>query len=318
MNNLILVGPLIGAIIGLVGALVFFIIRKLEGLAKEMSAIRSGLVGIPFQNELGAKGRIATDLRPLPAILIRDTEFQTKYYYKRPDKTAISSFVAQEVHDGNTIIVDSGSTIDEVPGMLRKAEKRVTTYTNSILAAVSAFPPAPESKCFLLPGWLDRRYFAVYDIKRAEEVIADEKLLVHYVLLAATAVSFQKGPMVSAGDSPNRFYKSVLVKKALLTTDCRLIIAADWTKFTERRSVVSPMTGKPIQLNEVLTNEQDWRDVKSRNDFVIVTVPPPDSLDSPDAEMARGVLKEFMKNETGSNGMRVRLLPGEEQPNSCA
>jgi len=70
---------------------------------------------------------------------------------------------------------------------------------------------------------------------------------------------------------------------------CKLIIAADWTKFLDEED------NKDKKLAPVLAENQ-WPFVKSSSEFVLVTTEPPNHDKTPKAMKARKIIENFKNN----------------------
>lgn len=267
------------------------VLRSLDTLKDDIKLLRQNVDRI-------CEGPILFSPNLFLTALAREAKFWGKLSIQRADKVLIASTIASEyIQEKDTIIVDSGTTVDQIPHLLHK--KHLTVYTNNLLAAISVVPPVEGFNCFLLSGKIDPIYGATYDIDNLETSL--RPIQANQIILAAAAISFEEGPMVSVLDTSNRLFKRELVRKALLDSwNPRLIIAADWTKFKEDIGV-----GAAKKSNAVLEIE-DWRAVKATNRFVFVLTNPPDFLQTPDVIRAREEIKAFCINmEKG--GMKVKI-----------
>lgn len=228
--------------------------------------------------------------------LAREAKFWEKLSIQRADKVLIASTIASKcIQENETIIVDSGTTIDQIPHILREKNFNIKIYTNNLLAAISVVPPVEGFQCFLLPGKLDAFYGATYDIKNLEKIL--KAITANEIILSTTAISFEHGPLVKVDDYENREFKRGLVKEVLGTDKPRLIIAADWTKF---------ILDLPEDLNPVL-DEVDWKTVRYSSHFYLVVTEPPSSLEkTPNALIARQVIEKFIRNKK-KKGMNIEI-----------
>ncbi|GAF93680.1 unnamed protein product, partial [marine sediment metagenome] len=210
----------------------------------------------------------------LLSFLGRQGHFWETLALQRSDKVAISTAIVEKhIKAGDTtIILDSGTTVEHVPFLLSQrgnveANVNVKVYTNNLLAAVSVVPPPENFNCTLLAGRIDPIYGATYNTDNIEAPYSG--IQANVIILAAKAISFNKGPMVAKQDDHNREFKKGLIGKALQgAPDVRLIIAVDWTK-------LSMDVAKRSGLRAVLS-EEAWENVKNKSSFVLVTTEPPE------------------------------------------
>jgi len=285
-------------LMGIVVAVFIGVLNAVSNLRVEVKSIEKNL------ESLRAHPLIPSSQLFLAA-LTRETRFWGKLFVQRSDKIAISSrLAASYVHEGDTIVVDSGTTIDQVPHILRERLKSVRVYTNNLLAAISTLPPVEGFECFLLPGRIDPIYGATYNIGDIEGPLKSIKA--RTVILAAPAVSFDDGPMVDVEDYSNLHFKRELVRMALEDpVNVTLLVAVDWTKLIEDHR-----SSEHARLNPVLVSE-DWKTARATARFRIVTTPPPESLRTPEAMKAREVIDMFTDNMKRNKGMVIDLVQCE-------
>ena len=284
---------LLGIFIGIFIVLVANILKPINQISGEMRDIKESLKEIregPF---------VPPSPNQFLEGLILQSKFLEKLFIQRADKVRIAFTIASKyIQDRDTIIVDSGTTVDQIPAILRNQHPNVEVYTNNLLAAMSIVPPEEEFKCSILPGRIDPKYGATYNIGDIGGPLKSIKP--QQIIIAATAISFEKGPLVDPSDNHNREFKENLFKKALEDPPShRLIIAVDWTKFKRGgNQLVNDM-------NPAL-EPPDWKTVKAIKGFVIVTTNPPD-LRTPNAEEAREVIEKFVDNMEGG-GMKIYIV----------
>jgi DeoR/GlpR family transcriptional regulator of sugar metabolism len=236
------------------------------------------------------------------ASITKESEFWAKLPIQRVDKLLISKEIAENhIESDDKIIVDSGTTIDQIPHILNikyfNQRNTIEIYTNNLLAAVSAIPPA--IKIFLLSGFIDSIYGATY-IEEKEEAIRNLNATpATIIVLAASAISFEDGPMVSDQDYHNRIFKETLIKKAL-DRHLRLIIALDWTKFKEKTN----------RLQNVL-QPADWINALARPNFSLIITNPPDNDTTEPVKMAKKIIEQF--NQNSENNKRMKVVICERQ-----
>ena len=318
---------LVGIIIALLGIFISIIIGLVFYISRSINQISGGIVAIKnipasiTENQRAINQLIGEtrdikesvkEIRGGPFVLPSPNEFlqvlaiQSKFWEKlfiqRADKVRIASTIASRyIQDKDTIIVDSGTTVDQIPAILRNQHPNVKVYTNNLLAAMSIVPPEKKFNCSILSGRIDPNYGATYNIGDIEGPL--KSIEPQQVIIAATAISFEKGPWVDPPDEHNREFKQKLVKKALDDpAGRRLIIAVDWTKFKNDSDKLDTM-------NPVLDIER-WRAVRGTESFVLVTTNPPKDLRTPNAIESREVIKRFMDNMENmkNGGMKIDVL----------
>lgn len=290
----------VGIVIGLVGIFVGIVFFLINNVLHSLRALNDDVKFLVQNVEKAVEGPPPFSLNLFFTALAREAKFWGKLSVQRADKVSIAStIVTKYIQENDRVIVDSGTTIDQIPHILYERHLNIDVYTNNLLAAISVVPPSEEFKCFLLPGKVDPIYGATYNIGRIKESLKDIEAT--QIILAATAISFGKGPMVNVLDRSNRLFKGELVRKALEDRgNPRLIIAVDWTKFIGDSEV-----GADRNLDAVL-EIADWRAVKATRRFVLVATSPPDSLQTPAAIRAREEIKAFCTNME-EEGMKVEI-----------
>jgi len=232
------------------------------------------------------------------AALSRETKFWEKLPLQRMDKFQISNKIATTyVQNENTIILDSGTTIYNIPLMLRDLKKEVTIYTNNLLAAISIVPPDEDFKCFLLSGKIDHIYGATYNIGKIEDPI--KPINANIIILAATVISFKEGPMVHALDHSNRLFKRELVRKSLEDpSNPTLIIAVDWMKLSPEHK------GEDINKFNPVLDSSIWKTLLQKDRFALVLTEPPEGQKDSIANKSREEINLFKQNMK-NGGMKV-------------
>jgi len=290
----------VGIIIGLLGifiGILLFLITKILGgldvLKEDVRALRENLERIRERPILFSPNLYLT-------ALAREAKFWERLNIQRAEKIVIANKITTNyIQEGEIVIVDSGTTVDQIPHILREKLIKTRVYTNNLLAAISVIPPIEGCDCYLLSGRVDPIYGATYDIEHIAEPL--NPIRANKIVLACTSISFEQGPMVNVKDYSNLQFKKELVRKALEEYGSpRLIIAVDWTKFQE--GVVKDGTE---ELNAVL-DLSTWKAVKSTQRFVLVTTNPPASLETPDSVMALEEMQKFLNN-MDQGGMKVEI-----------
>ena len=285
----------ISLFIGLFGIFIAIILVLTTNVSSKISTLVQKTDNM--ENILLRIHREPTSLSPnlFFTVLAREAKFWEKLFFQRADKVLIAGKIAGKyIQKDETIIVDSGTTVDQIPHILHTRQLKVKIYTNNLLAAISVIPSVEGFYCFLLSGKIDPFYGATYNSENLEETL--KTINANQIILSSTAITYEEGPLVHPLDRDNREFKEALVEKSLGRDETRLIIAVDWTKF--RRSF------SPEELTPVLS--RDWIAVRKTNRFILVATEPPNDLQTEDASIAREVIREFKKNMK-NNGMKVEI-----------
>lgn len=280
---------LFGIFIAIILVLTSNVLSKMGTLIQKMDNMEKIVQRIP---------REPTSLSPnlFFTVLARDAKFWGKLFFQRADKVLIAGKIAANyIQKDETIIVDSGTTVDQIPHILHARQLKVKIYTNNLLAAISVIPAVEGFSCFLLSGKIDPFYGATYNSDNLKEIL--KPINADQIILSSTAITYDQGPLVQVLDRDNRLFKEALVEKSLGTEGPRLIIAVDWTKFRKSFSTdeLTPVLGSP-----------DWKAVRKTNRFILVATEPPNDLQTRDASIAREVIVDF-KNNMESNGMKIEI-----------
>lgn len=286
---------LLGIFIGIIIVLVANILKPINQISGEMRDIKESI------KEIRGGPFIPPTTNEFWKALTIQSKFWQKLIKQRADKIRIASAIASNyIQDNDTIIVDSGTTVDQIPAILHVKHPNVKVYTNNLLAAISVIPPE-EFDCSILSGRIDPIYGATYNTVDIGEPL--KSLEPQRIILASWGISFEEGPLIEAKDRYNREFKRELVKKAVQDPKTQIIIAVDWTKFKKGKD-------KKGDINAVLDIEE-WNSIKSNNHFVLVTTNPPKDLRTPeetkDAEEAREVIKRFKENMKGG-GLQIDTI----------
>jgi hypothetical protein len=227
-----------------------------------------------------------------------------KYYHMRTDKLTICRYIATDlIQDKQGFILDSGTTIADIPLILSYRKRGVRMFTNNLIAVIPIV--GSGLRCTLLGGESDQEYGASYHETKGETLSWLRPIQCDWTILAAVRITYSDGPLVRAGDKKNQVWKESLIHKCLAEKSNRLVIAVDWTKFMLELTESYRQVWEPV-----LANKEDWQEVLGRNDFFLVTQSPnnDDPLD-PRRERARAIIRKFQVNDR--QGMQVVCLsPG--------
>jgi DeoR/GlpR family transcriptional regulator of sugar metabolism len=284
----------IGVFVGLSGIFIAIILVLISNSLKSLETLKTDMKYLRENIDQIREGSIPFSTNLFLAALAREAKFWEKLYLRRDHKVRIARRIAsQYVQRNNTIIVDSGTTVDQIPPILFGKSVYVKVYTNNVLAAVSVLPPEEGFDCFLLEGKIDPLFGATYNVGNAETIAKPlQPIQANQIILAASAISFEYGPCVDVLDILNREFKKALVQKVLYgANQPRLIIAVDWSKF--KRVDLS-------RLTPVIDNP-DWHTIRATERHVLVATSPPK-----DAAEAQKELNMFVQNMK-QGGMRVDI-----------
>jgi hypothetical protein len=309
-------GIILTVFTGVIGIVAWFIIAYMDKTNKAVSDVFTYQINDTkkdIQNDIACinteVNRIQANLSSSAfpsesylAILTSEWEFWEKLFKNRKDKIAISAkIVDQFIDKHDQVVIDSGTTIDQIPRILnqkfmnRKVDLKL--YTNNIIAAISVIPP--KIPVYLLNGEIDEIYGATYNKSRISQPL--DKIKPTKIILAATLLTFDDGPLVSTRDNRNKDFKIALIEKALNQnheSNIILIIAADWTKFIDS----IPPNGTH---QKVIDDDEKWESIKRNNNFILCLTEPPMGDNSERAKRSRAIIKKFAENRKQNTGMKV-------------
>ncbi len=151
--------------------------------------------------------------------LAQEPAFAAKAARMRSEKAAIAERAAQEIQDGATVILDSGTTIQEVAARL--AGRRITAITLDLPAAQTL--AVGETEVLLLGGRVRSNSFSITG-PWTEQYLRD--LHADVFLMGAHAVD-ERG-ISNAG------LEEAVVKRLAVEASSRTVLLADHTKFGAR------------------------------------------------------------------------------------
>ncbi|MEA4882339.1 MAG: DeoR/GlpR family DNA-binding transcription regulator [Clostridia bacterium] len=135
------------------------------------------------------------------------------------EKRRIGLTAAGMVEDGETIVLDSGSTTFQIAALLR-SKRDLTVVTNDLVIATS-LSKTPSISVLLIGGSIRPGIFSTVG-PYAEEML--RQLSVDKVFLGADAVDAAKGVM-------NSNPEEVPIKRLMMRAGHRVILAVDHSKF---------------------------------------------------------------------------------------
>ncbi len=148
-----------------------------------------------------------------------DPPYKLKQSLHREEKARIAVEAARLVHEGETVLLDSGTTALAIAERLRSA-RDVTVATNDVRIA-AALSDAPGVAVTVIGGSLRKGYYATLGYF-AE--LALEQLRADVAFLGVDAIDAERGLMVSNAEE-------MPVKKRFLAAAKRTVIVCDHTKF---------------------------------------------------------------------------------------
>lgn len=209
----------------------------------------------------------------------------------RHEKLAICRhIVSNHVHSGDSILLDSGSTTDQITSeLIRRNEGSVRIFSNNVLAALHTTGTS-VLRFSLLPGEFFQRSWAVYSEEAVQRI---DQLGINLFIMAAAALRFGLGVMVRDGEEGNRRFKERCFEAFQSRRDTRLILAVDCSKLCEPTSGHNPVI-----------SPKGWRLLLRENveRMTLVTCNPPQDLPS---RQRSAIIEQLSQFE--ASGMSVEL-----------
>ncbi len=207
-------------ILGIFVTILFIIVNQYHKILNELTRINNQHPSFPPLP--------STFLLPAHLVLMifaRGIKFWERLYIGTDEKLLIANTIARKfIKENSTVILDSGTTIDKIPQIL--TSKNTKIYTYNLLAAIGVVHLKENIKCYLLPGWIDSTYGATYKTKSSTDDF--DNFDSNVIIVSATALSFDEGPLVRAKDFFNKDFKSSLIETAIRSPNgCTLVIACD-------------------------------------------------------------------------------------------
>jgi len=149
----------------------------------------------------------------------QEAPYSIKRMTNREEKVRIGQRAAQLVKEGETIIIDSGSTAVEM-GLALANHKKITVATNDILVA-SKLAMSKEIDLTVIGGGVRKEYFTTLGFlaQLALQHINADKLF-----LGVDAIDIRKGCMITN-------MEEVVIKKQMMDSAKEKIIICDHSKF---------------------------------------------------------------------------------------
>lgn len=151
-----------------------------------------------------------------------DTPWNVRHQMNNPAKVAIARYAASLVRDGQSLILDNGSSVYELALALRD-KRNLTVVTNDVLTAV-ALSACPGITIHVAGGMMLNN---VYTLIGQETVDKINSLHVDWAFLGAEGVHFDNG-------ITNINTVEIPVKKAMIQAAEKTVVLADSSKIGYR------------------------------------------------------------------------------------
>jgi len=228
-------------------------------------------------------------------------KFLEKIFYNRSEKHNISKYIVSKyIINNHNILLDSGSTIDLITLELIKSEKKDITITSNNIFAAMHLVGQKKIEFNLLEGMFSDLHAATYS-KKANDIIADKDF--NFIIIAATAISVEAGIMVGVDDDGNADFKKAALDNFQQSTNAKLIIAVDGTKFF-----------KDTTMHRGVLNIEDWKIFinKYKDRICIITSPLRPSVENSNKNKYEKEISRFAAVNQGADFvcfMSRRLTP---------
>lgn len=149
-----------------------------------------------------------------------ESAYHDKSLYMVEEKAKIGAYAASHVNDGDTILLDSGTTTLQIANNLSK-RKNITVITHDLYIASSI--ELDPSSSLIVPGGTRRAGFGVLIGPTTQSFI--QSIRVDKTFLSADAVDTSFGVSNATLEEAN-------LKKALITSGQKIYLVADHSKFS--------------------------------------------------------------------------------------
>lgn len=179
---------------------------------------------------------------------LMEAPFPRRMLENQEEKQRIAAKVANLISDGDSIMLDAGSTTAYIAQALSD-KQNLTIITNSAQIA-STLAPIPSNRVFMAGMELRSDDAAAFDSKALDVF---NQFDVQYAILSVAALHHSRGLMVQQPFEAE-------ISKALISRSDHTIVAADHSKF-ERRALVEvcPLNG----IETLVTNTTPPEDLAS-------------------------------------------------------
>ncbi|XVQ09623.1 DeoR/GlpR family DNA-binding transcription regulator [Spirillospora sp. CA-255316] len=213
---------------------------SVKGLAQELcvdgSTIRRDLAHL---ERAGLIKRTRGGLLPADPAAAIDVPYNVRRLEHEPAKKALAKVAADLVDDGQSVIIDSGSTMYHVASGLR-ARNNLTVITNDLMVGVRS-ARHPTNHLHVTGGFL---VDTVYTLVGPDAVNGLARLHADWAFIGAEAVHPRAG-------ITNINVIEVSVKQAMIAAADRVVVVADSSKFGRRAlASVCPLTDITMILTD--------------------------------------------------------------------
>jgi DeoR/GlpR family transcriptional regulator of sugar metabolism len=196
-----------------------------DRLNVSLMTIRRDLETLAGQGKLTRVHGGAVPVSAAPSAVVNRASFGENALHRLPEKDRIGVAAAGLVHDGETILVDVGTTTLQLAHHLHG--RSVTVITTN-LAAYEELLPAEGIQLILLGGVVDRHYRSLAGFL-AEEALRHVRA--DRLFLSASAV---RGSDLSVLDDTAVDLRS---KRSMIAAASQVVLLADAEKFSQTRPV---------------------------------------------------------------------------------
>lgn len=197
-----------------------------EALAREFnvspSSIRNDLAELEKRGLLKRThgGAIAAN-RPHSRMVTQKFSFEFRKTAEQAEKKAIGQAVANLIDDGDTLMIDGGSTTLHVARHL--ADKRNLTVITNAVSLLPDLMAIPDARIYVAGGWVEHRF---------ETLLGDVTLAMLEHFRTAKAILGIDGVSTENGLSVTDPGVAAAKRKMMLLSD-QIIIACDHTKLNQ-------------------------------------------------------------------------------------
>lgn len=187
----------------------------------------------------------------------RDFRFRTQQ--NLPHKKDIAAGVAGLVRDGETLLINSGTTTYYI-AMELKQKKNLNIVTNSLMVAVE-LSDVPSFRVFLLGGNINARYSFTYGMSALLEL---QKYKADKAILSMDGISIDHGLTTYHAEEAE-------IDKAMIDRARQVIIAADLSKYGHESFFrVCPLSETYTWVTNAGASESNYEKIRSAGNTVIV------------------------------------------------
>ena len=213
----------------------------LEGLSEKyglsMQTVRRDIIAL---SDAGRLQRFHGGAGPIEREEATRLDYKSKQDISRPEKMAIGKSAAALIHDGATLFLDVGTTMEACASVLSR-KKGFTIFTNSMPAALKFDPQ--DHQVFVLGGKMAGRDGSIVGME-ALNLIRDVSL--DYALIACSTID-QDGRVMDFD------LDKIAIKKAAMNAAQKSLLLATQSKFGRPGLAVIARTE---QFDAVVTHEQ--------------------------------------------------------------